>query len=78
MTDDDIRHIVREAVYETLSGLGMAAHEQQELQADFIYIRKMRKASEALGGNIRASIITVLIPTTLYILWQAVKGEVWK
>jgi hypothetical protein len=78
MTEDDIRNIVRETVYETLSGLGMAAHEQQELQADFIYVRKIRKSSEALSGNVRASIITVFIPTILYVLWQAVKGEVWK
>jgi hypothetical protein len=78
MTDEDIRRVVREAVHETLSGLGMAAHEQHELQADFLYIRKMRKGSEATGRNIRNTAITVIIPTVIYILWQAIKGEIWR
>ena len=68
MTEDDIRRIVREAVYETLSGLGMATSEQHELQADFLFIRKMRKGSEAMA------VITVLVPAFLYMVWQAVKG----
>ena len=76
MTDDDIRRVVREAVHETLSGLGMAAHEQHEVQADFHYIRKMRKGAEAMSRNIRKAMITAIIPTILYILWQAIKGEV--
>jgi hypothetical protein len=78
MTDDEIRQIVREAVYETLSGLGMAAHEQHEVQADFLYIRRMRKGSEAISGSIKTTLITVLIPSFLYVIWEALKSELWK
>jgi len=78
MTDDEIRQIVREAVYETLSGLGMAEHEQHEVQADFLYIRRMRKGSEAISGSIKTTLITVLIPSFLYVIWEALKSELWK
>ena len=78
MTDDEIRKIVREAVYETLSGLGMAAHEQHEVQADFLYIRKMRKGSEAMGRTIRTSTIAILVPAFLYMMWEAFKSELWR
>jgi len=78
MTDDDIRRIVREAVYETLSGLGMAAHEQHEVQADFLYIRKMRKGSEMMSRTIRTTSITVLVPTFAYLIWEAIKNSVGK
>ena len=78
MTDDDIRRIVREAVYETLSGLGMAAHEQHEVQADFLYIRRMRKGSEAIGSTMRTAFITALVPTSLYLIWEIIKQAVGK
>ncbi len=76
MTEEDIRRIVREAVFETLSGLGMATNEQQEVQADFIYMRKMRKGSEAMGRTIRTTAITAIVPTFIYLIWQAVKEAV--
>lgn len=78
MNDDEIRRIVREAVYETLSGLGMDAARQHEVQADFLYVRKMRKGSEALSRNIRATSITFLIPTVLYMLWESIRQSLGK
>ena len=76
MNDDEIRKIVREAVYETLSGLGVEAHQQHEVQADFLYVRKMRKGSEALGRNIRTTAITCLIPAMIYMFWESIKQAV--
>lgn len=71
MDEDYIKRVVREAVYETLSGLGIEARQQLEVQADFLYIRKIRKGSEALSRNIRTSAITFLIPVLLYMLWES-------
>lgn len=78
MTDEDIRRIVREAVFETLSGLGVDVHGQHEVQADFLYIRKMRKGSEAMGRTIRTTSITAIIPTIIYIFWESIKQAIWR
>ena len=69
----ETKKIVREAVHETLNGLGITTHSPQEMQADFIYIRKMRKGAEMVTQKIKASIITVTIPTVLYIAWESFK-----
>ncbi|MDA0780777.1 MAG: hypothetical protein PQ612_06550 [Rickettsiales bacterium] len=69
----EIKKIVREAVHETLNGLGISVHSPQEMQADFIYIRKMRKGAEMVTQKIKASLITVTIPTVLYIFWESLK-----
>ena len=74
MTDDDMRRIVREAIFEVLSGLGIEAQQQHEVQADFLYVRKIRKGSEAMGRTIRNSAITVLIPTMVYMIWNSIKN----
>ena len=78
MMQEDIKVVVKQAVHETLSGLGMSADRPHEMQADFIYIRKVRKGSEAMSNKIRMSLITVTIPTFLYLLWDAVKGLIAK
>lgn len=78
MKQSEMKIIVKEAVHETLSGLGMSAHEPQEMQADFLYIRKMRKGAEFMSRKIRTSIVTVTIPTFLYIAWEVVKSMISK
>ena len=71
--EQQTKKIVREAVHETLKGLGISVHEPHEMQADFIYIRKMRKGSEMISQKIKASVITVTIPTVIYIAWESFK-----
>ena len=76
--EQEIKQIVREAVHETLNGLGISMSNPQEMQADFMYIRKMRKGSEMVSRNIVTSIITVTIPTFLYLVWEVFKNSVNK
>jgi hypothetical protein len=78
MKNEDIKNIIREAVHETLSGLGIAANEPQEMQADFLYVRKMRKGAEFMSNKIRASIITVTIPTIIYMAWESLRQMLGK
>jgi len=78
MHPDEIKDIVREAVYETLHGLGISANEPHEMQADFLYMRKMRKGSDLMADRIKASIITVTIPTALYVFWDSIKQMLGK
>ena len=78
MEEEQIRKIVEEAVRETLSVLGIAHKEPQEMQADFLYIRRMRRGSEMVSQRVMTSIITVMIPTTLYLLWEALRQVIGK
>lgn len=77
-SEEDMRRVVRETVHETLNGIGINASNPHEMQADFIYVRKMRKGAEFMSRNVRASIITVTIPTMLYMLWESLRHVVSK
>ncbi len=78
MTEEDLRRIIHQAVQETLNGLGIDTSEKREMQADFIYIRKIRKGAEALGRTIGATTIAILVPSFLYMLWETVKSAIWR
>ena len=78
MNDEPIKLLVREAVHETLSGLGFDLKEQPELQADMYYLRRMRKGSEDVHKIIRHSLLTLLVSTGLFLLWEAVRGMLGK
>ncbi len=71
--EDEIKRIVRETVHETLAGIGIFANNPQETQADFVYIRKIRTGSEMLSRTIKTGIISALVPSVIYLLWQAIK-----
>ncbi len=56
MRDNEIRIIVKEAVSETLSGLGFTTSEPHELQADLLHIRRLRTGSEYISRKVRAGV----------------------
>ena len=68
-----VREASRESVHETLTALGFDIHDPHEVQSDLLYLRRIRKGSEFVSQRVKASIITVLIPTFLYLLWEAIK-----
>lgn len=68
--------LVREAVRGTLEGLGFDLHNPSHLQADMLYLRKIRRGSEDMARVVRHSILTLLVSTGLFLLWQAVKRAV--
>lgn len=71
--DQEIKRIVREAVFETLIGLGFDINEVHENQADMIYLRRLRKGSEDMAERIKGAVIAVSIPTILFMIWQTIK-----
>jgi len=73
-----VRQAAREAVHETLAGLGIHANDQKDIQADLFYLRKIRKGSEFVGMRAKASVIAILIPSILYLIWEAVKQTIHK
>ncbi len=72
MNDEDLRR----AVHETLSALGIDAKEPQELQADFLFLRKQRKGSEELSKWVRRSILTAALGGLCYALWEGLRQAV--
>lgn len=73
-----IRDTSRETVHETLRGLGLNADEPHELQADMHYLRKIRRGSEFMSLRVKASLVAVVVPTALYLLWQAIRDSLYK
>lgn len=56
MQEREIRRIVKEAVSETLSGLGFTTAEPHELQADLLHIRRLRTGSEYISRKIKVGV----------------------
>lgn len=71
--NSDIKKIVQQAVRETLTGLGFNANDPTEIQADLLYLRKMRRGSEEMSRLAKRCIITVTIPAFLYMAWEVIK-----
>lgn len=65
----------KEAVSETLSALGFTPDNPNEIQKDLHYLRKVRIGSEFVSMRVKASAIAILVPTILYMLWQAIKEQ---
>lgn len=70
---EELRKVIRETVHETLLRMGFDAQQAQRIQADMLYLRRIREGSEDMVRRVRASIITVLVSTVLFLLWQAVR-----
>lgn len=73
-TEEQQRKLIREAVHETLVGVGFHLQDPSQLQADMLYLRKLRHGSEDMSRVLRTSAITISFSTSLYLLWEAVKS----
>lgn len=80
--EDKIRLIIKESakeiVRETLEGLGFDINKAHEMQADLYYLRVIRKGSEKTAYFLKTSILGVVIPSVLYLLWEAIKYSITK
>lgn len=76
LTPDHLKHIVRETVLETLQGLGFDAETPTGLQADMHYLRRLRLGAEDMAKRARGAVLTVLISTSLWLLWEAVRRKI--
>ncbi len=74
--EETLQRVIREAVHETLSGLGFNIQNRYEVQADMQYLHKLRRNSEDLASRMRLSVISVSVPAALYLLWAALKKAV--
>lgn len=68
MTPEDIRAIVREAVEETLTSLGMDASSSAakgELQKDHAWVRNRRRLEEKVSWQVIVVIVTAVVGAVL-------------
>lgn len=78
MQDEEIHKIVKEAVRETLAGLGFDMGDIHKAQADLVFLRELRTGSEDLKKRVKNTIITVCIPAILYLIWESIKNNINK
>jgi hypothetical protein len=75
MEESIVRQVVKDAVHETLTGLGFTPCDPQQTQQDMIYLRKLRRGSEEMGAKIRTASITTLVAGMLYALFEGIRGS---
>lgn len=76
MTDEEtIRRIVKEAVHETLSGLGWDVRDLKEMQADMLYLRQSRKSKEQFSNKVTMTLITAIVTAAIYAVWDSLKRQ---
>ena len=78
LTKESVRAIVREAVAETLDGLGFETTKPKELQADMYFLRRLRYGQDEVWKLIRRSVMGLAISATLYLLWDGLMMEIWR
>ncbi len=71
LSSEAVRLLVRDAVQETLLGLGFDMRHPGALQADMYYLRRLRKAGEDARSIVRRSVLTLMLSAILYLLWNA-------
>lgn len=76
LTPDHLKHIVHETVLETLQGLGFEAETPTMLQADMHYLRRLRLGAEDMTRRARSAVLSVLIPTCLWLVWEGVRRKI--
>lgn len=64
----------KESTRETLTTLGFDLSRPIEVQKDVAHMRRTRRACESITAKAMATAIVVIIPATLYGIWEAFKA----
>jgi hypothetical protein len=78
---EDIQHIVVATVSETLLRMGLDVSTPEAvkgLQADFLFVRRQRKAAEAMRANAMKTLFYVAAAVSVGFITWLVTGLVWK
>lgn len=65
--------MIKQAVRETLAGLGFDVTETKALQADMYYLRRLREGAEEAGKTMRHTLVGMLVSAALFLLWDAIR-----
>lgn len=65
---------IKEIVFQTLQSLGFTPLKPHDVQADMLYLRKVRTGTEELNRLSKRACIAVLIPAFFYLLFDTLKN----
>ncbi|MFO1242125.1 MAG: hypothetical protein U1E36_02850 [Rickettsiales bacterium] len=75
LSTEAVRTLIRETVVETLAGLGFDTLHPNEMQADVLYLRKLRHGSEEARRIVVRSVLTLVVTSMLYMLWEGIRKK---
>ena len=64
---------IEKGVINALKAFGADMDNQQEVQKDFHFLRKLRRRSEDSSYNILKAIISISIAATAVVIWEGAK-----
>jgi hypothetical protein len=67
------KEAAREAVHEALFSIGVNSRRPQDIQADLIYLNRLRRSREQLFLRILSVCVGVIIPAFLFLVWEMLK-----
>lgn len=70
----ELKEAIKEAIQEAFTAYGFTVEKPSEIQKDMAHLRSLRLGCEATKKNILKAVITVTVPASLYLIWEALKG----
>jgi hypothetical protein len=74
MCEEEVRALVREAVRETLTSIGVDQSDPLEVQRDLAWLRDVRQASRSARGKALAALIGLLVTAAAGALWVGLRA----
>ena len=65
LTLDQLKEVVGDTVDETLTRLGIEADDHRDMQADMLFLRKLRKTHEAVQNKALVVLVGTLVAGTI-------------
>ena len=76
LTGSEVKSLVKEAVTETLTGLGFDTQHPLSVQRDLQYLRDWRSTTESIRGKVILVSVGIAVVGLFSILWLGFKGLV--
>ncbi len=74
LTEAELKKLVKDAVTETLTSLGIDSEDPFEMQADFQHLRNWRRASQSVRKKALLTLVTILISGWVAAVVMYIKG----
>ena len=61
LTESQLRDLIQQTIVQTLTSVGVDSSNPHKMQADFIHLREMREASEAMKKKTQLTLLGLFI-----------------
>lgn len=75
MSEDTLRRVIQESVYETLSLIGIEVKDPTEMQKDFNHLREWRETVESLKRKGLGAIVVTFISGVIGLIIIGIKNS---